>query len=85
MKTRIIKIGNSKGIRIPKVLLEQTDLEEEVDLQVEEGRIVIRARESPRRGWDEAFRSMAEHGDDRLIDDVPGGLSEWDEREWQWQ
>ena len=68
MKTRIIKIGNSRGIRIPKVLLEQSGLGEEVELEVQDRQIVIRPAERPRQGWEEAFRSMAEHEDDRFLD-----------------
>lgn len=69
VKTRIIKIGNSQGIRIPKVLLEQAGLGEEVELDVSNHQILIRAVGKPRQGWDEAFRAMAEAGDDRLLDE----------------
>jgi antitoxin MazE len=84
MKTRIIKIGNSQGIRIPKVLLEQSGLGEEVELDVQDAQIVIRPAERPRQGWAEAFRSMAEHADDRLLDEDLTGRTRWDEDEWQW-
>ena len=70
MKTRIIKIGNSQGIRIPKLLLEQSRLGEEVELEVRDSQIVIRpAGSRPRQGCEEAFRAMSERGDDRLLDD----------------
>ena len=68
VKTRIIKIGNSQGIRIPKVLLEQAGLGEEVELDVGNHQILIRAAGKPRQGWEEAFRAMAEAGDDKLLD-----------------
>jgi antitoxin MazE len=84
MKTRIIKIGNSQGIRIPKVLLEQSGLGEEVELEVHDAQIVIRPAERPRQEWEEAFRSMAEHADDQLLDEDVTGQSRWDEDEWQW-
>jgi antitoxin MazE len=84
MKTRIIKIGNSQGIRIPKVLLEQSGLGEEVELEVHAAQIVIRPVDRPRLGWDEAFRSMAEHEDDRLLDEELTGQTDWDMTEWQW-
>ncbi len=84
MKTRIVKIGNSQGVRIPKVLLEQSGLGEEVELEAQRDRIVIRSVRPPRHGWEEQFRAMAEHGDDRLLDaDVPA-QTEWDDREWEW-
>jgi antitoxin MazE len=84
MKTRIIKIGNSQGIRIPKVLLEQTGLREEVELEVQDAQIVIRPAERPRQAWEEAFQSMAEHEDDRLLDKDCTGQTDWDKDEWQW-
>ena len=84
MKTRIVRIGNSQGIRIPKPLLEQSGLAGEVDLEVEQGRIVIQAVGSPRRGWEEAFRAMAEGGDDALLDRETVSGSSWDEQEWEW-
>jgi antitoxin MazE len=62
MKTRIIAIGNSQGIRIPKVLLEQSGLGEEVELEVHDAQLVIRPAARPRQGWDEAFCAMAEQG-----------------------
>jgi antitoxin MazE len=84
MKTRIIKIGNSQGIRIPKVLLEQSGLGEEVEIEVHAAQIVIRPADRPRPGWDEAFRAMSEHEDDRLLDEDLTGQTNWDMTEWQW-
>ena len=82
IKTRIIKIGNSQGIRIPKLLLEQSGLEGEVEIGLEGGHLIIRSVAHPRAGWDEAFARMAANGDDVLLDDVT--LTEWDETEWEW-
>ena len=84
MRTRIIRIGNSQGVRIPKPLLEQSNLGEEVELQVEDDQIVIRSAQRPRQDWDEAFRLMAKRKDDRLSDEPLPPLTEWDEDEWQW-
>ena len=84
MRTRIIKIGNSQGIRIPKPLLEQTSLDGEVELEVRDNQIVIRSSQYPRRGWKESFRAMAEHGDDELLDKDLTGRTRWDEEEWEW-
>jgi antitoxin MazE len=83
VKTRIIKIGNSQGIRIPKFLLDQTDFGDEVELEVQEGHIMIRAAHSARSGWEEQFQLMAEQGDDQLLDDVLL-LTAHDEEEWDW-
>ena len=83
MKTNIVTIGNSKGIRIPKPLLEQSGIADEVEMEAEDGQIVIRAVRHPREGWDAAFAKMARNGDDKLLDDVPS-TSTWDEEEWEW-
>ena len=83
MKASVIRIGNSRGVRIPKVLLEQCRLSDTVELDVENGHLVIRSTDQPRRGWDEAFRRMAERGDDVLLD-KESPATRWDETEWQW-
>jgi antitoxin MazE len=77
VKTRIVPIGNSRGIRIPKVLLERTGLAGEVEISAEDDRLVIRPGRKPRAGWAVAFQKMAERGDDALLDEAPG-LSDWD-------
>ena len=84
MKTRIIRIGNSQGIRIPKLYLQQTGLNEEVELDVQDKEIIIRSVGHPRQGWAEAFQTMAEQGDDRLLDKELSSQSGWDEAEWRW-
>jgi antitoxin MazE len=81
----IIKIGDSQGIRIPKLFFEQVDLGQEVELEVQEDQIVIRAAHRPRQGWDEQFEAMAQHGDDELLDKETLNLSNWDTDEWEWQ
>lgn len=83
-KARIIKIGNSQGIRIPKVLLEQAALRGEVELEVEEGKLVVRPSRGPRYGWDEQFSKMAESRDDQLLDAESISQSSWDTEEWEW-
>jgi antitoxin MazE len=83
IKTRIVKIGNSQGIRIPRLLLEQSRLGEDVELAVEEDRIVIRSAPEPRGGWEEAFRAMREHDEDELLDNEVAATT-WDEDEWEW-
>ncbi|MGH7784709.1 MAG: AbrB/MazE/SpoVT family DNA-binding domain-containing protein [Candidatus Binatia bacterium] len=82
MKSQIIQIGNSQGIRIPKVLLEESGLKGEVDLELHSEGVLIRNIQKPRAGWDEAFRSMAENEDDDL---QPGEISTtFEKKEWQW-
>ena len=88
MKARIVRIGNSRGVRIPKPLLEQTGLHDEVDLRVEDGKIVIapppKEAAPPRAGWARAFEEMAAAGDDRLLDGDRHPPTQWDEDEWAW-
>jgi antitoxin MazE len=83
MKSRIVQIGNSRGIRLPKVLLEQAQLTDEVELDVEPGRIVIRRGSRPRAGWAAAARKMRERGEDRLLDQPTP--TQFDEKEWKWE
>ncbi len=84
MRARVVKIGNSQGIRIPKPLLEQTGIMGEVELEVDQNQIIIRPILNPRAGWDDASVSMAEENDDVLIDGEEGIAHSWDEEEWQW-
>jgi len=82
LKAQIIRIGNSRGIRIPKVYLDQLGLRDEVELAVQSDRLVIRPARRRRQGWEEQFRAMAERGDDKLLDGpIP---TKWDETEWEW-
>jgi len=84
MKANIIRIGNSRGIRIPKILLQETHLPDEVELEARGAQIVIRPAERPRDGWDERFSAMAAAGDDTLLVAESTALSSWDEEEWEW-
>ena len=68
MRARIVKIGNSRGVRIPKPLIQETGLTGEVELVVGENRLVISPGQRPRSGWSEAFKAMAAAGDDALLD-----------------
>jgi antitoxin MazE len=71
MKTTVIQIGNSRGIRIPKPFLQQCGFGDEVELEVLDRRLVVSAAGPPRRGWGELFEAMATYGDDHLIDAAP--------------
>lgn len=83
MKTRLVQIGNSRGIRLPKTVLAEAQLEDEVELKAEPGCIVIRSARLPRAGWAEAARNMRERGEDRLI--APGVSNRFDREEWEWR
>lgn len=81
MKISLIRIGNSKGFRIPKSILERYEITQDVELILEEEQIVLRPVSAPRKGWDESFNKMHEKGDDQsLIDDVfdDENFEEWD-------
>lgn len=82
IKTRIVKVGNSQGIRIPKVLLEQSGIRTQVVIEVQGDALIIRNAQLPRENWDLAFQAMAEQGDDRLLD-APT-VTAWEEGEWHW-
>ena len=84
MKTRIVRIGNSQGVRIPKLLLERSNLAEEVELEAQDNQIVIRAVREPREGWASAFKLMADRGDDELLDKDALVQTHFDEEDWEW-
>ena len=85
MKTRLVRIGNSRGIRIPKVLLEHAHLRDSVDIDVEDGALVVRCADRPRAGWDAAFARMAAAGDDALLDAGRLPPASFDESDWEWK
>jgi antitoxin MazE len=85
IKTRLVRIGNSRGVRIPKLLLDQVALGPDVVLTAERNRLVISRATRPREAWGDQFRHMAERGDDRLLDaEALPHLSQWDTDEWEW-
>lgn len=84
MRIRLVRIGNSRGIRIPKALLDQLGLEGDVDLELRQGRLVISPIKGERDGWEDAFAAMAARGDDRLVHGEQLTASGWDEEEWEW-
>lgn len=84
IKTRLIKIGNSQGFRIPKTVLEQAGLTDEVTIEVQAESLIIRPANHPRQGWEAAARDMVQNGDDKVWGEASIGLTVWDENEWQW-
>jgi antitoxin MazE len=81
MKVDIVPIGNSKGIRIPKVLLDQCGFEKDVEMTVEDNCLVLSPTARLRRGWDDAFKAMAAKHEDKILD-MP--TNDFDESDWQW-
>lgn len=84
MKTKVVTIGNSCGIRIPKILLKQCQLEDSVELEAKNGRLIIHSLTKPRTGWKRAFKEMASRRDDQLPDFRITSGSDWDKTEWIW-
>jgi antitoxin MazE len=82
MRANVIRIGNSRGLRLPKPLLEQCGIGEVVDLAVQDGRLIVTPLRRPREGWAAAAQSAAAHGDNRLLD--PETPTAFDRAEWEW-
>ena len=82
MLVSVVPIGNSKGIRIPKSILQQLNIEEKVELEVHNKEILIRPiKRKPREGWSEEFMKMNNNGDDILLIE---NLDEQDDFKWEW-
>lgn len=81
MKAQIIQIGNSQGLRLPKMMLEESGITGEVDIELHEDGILIRRSSKPRDGWATAFKRLAENDDDLTGGDA---ANEFDRRNWQW-
>jgi antitoxin MazE len=80
MQISVIDIGNSKGIRLTKNLLEKYDIRDKVELILEKGRIILKPVSKPRQGWEKSFQELHTNGDDKLlIDDIfnDENLEEW--------
>lgn len=71
MELSVINIGNSKGIRLSKTILEKYNIQDKIELILEKGFIVLKPKAKPRKDWEMAFKKMHENNDDQLImDDV---------------
>ena len=82
MKANIVTIGNSQGVRIPKILLDQSGLSGEVELEVCDVGLLIRAAKKVREDWDESFRQMAESNDDELAQEFTQTV--YAKERWRW-
>ena len=82
MRAKIIRIGNSRGIRLPKPVIEQVGLVDEVELEVRDGEIVISPVDRLRPGWAEAAQALSAQGEDQLLGE-PTSTS-FDQEEWEW-
>ncbi len=82
MKARLVRIGNSRGIRLPKPMIEEAKLNDEVDIHVREGAIVITSSLNLRSGWAESAKQLHNLKEDVLLDDRT--TTKFDETEWKW-
>jgi antitoxin MazE len=83
MRVELVRIGNSRGIRIPKPIIEQCGFGNTVELRVENDRLVIAPDRPPRQGWKEAFRAAGSAANDELLfDTIPP--NEFDHEDWRW-
>ncbi len=82
MKTRLIRIGNSRGIRLPKPIIEEAGLSDEVELRVRPGAILIERAAGSRAGWAEAAQRLHHRGEDEPV--APPTPTRFDDEEWVW-
>lgn len=82
MDARIVPIGNSRGVRLPKPLIEEAGLGERVSLRVVDGGLLIEPRPEARAGWAEAARQALKRGDEIVVEPWP--LTGFDAEEWEW-
>ena len=85
MITKVVKIGNSRGIRIPKSIIQDSGLTDEVELEIGDGQIIIKSLSVNRANWDSAFKKMAKNKDDVLMEPLTlYKATSWDKEEWEW-
>jgi antitoxin MazE len=82
IRSKIVRIGNSRGIRIPRALLEQAGLTDDVEIALEGNKLIIHPIRLSRQDWGNQFAAMAEQCDDHLFDPTPA--THWEEDEWTW-
>jgi len=82
MKAKLIRIGNSQGVRLPKSVIESCGFGTEIDLEVRDGTVVLSPVRGARDGWEAAFARMAAHDDAPVLPEL--AASDWDEEEWTW-
>ncbi len=83
IRSQLVKIGNSQGVRIPKLMLEKLDFSNGIELVILDKQLIVRSKRIPRQGWAEKFKRMQELGEDTLLD--PEIIeTTWEKEEWQW-
>ena len=84
MKGQIVKIGNSRGIRIPKPLLEECKLTGDVELQIHSEGLLIKPSKRPRLNWEEAFEGMSDREEDEMIIENSDAGTSYEKERWRW-
>jgi antitoxin MazE len=82
VRTKLIPIGNSRGVRLPKSLIQEAGLLDEVDIHVRDGAVIITSAQPPRAGWAEAATVMHDRQEDQLIDSPND--TKFDSEQWEW-
>lgn len=82
MKTRLIQIGNSRGLRLPKPLIEEAGFKDEVEVTLRDGALIITSAEHPRAGWDAAVSLLLERREDYVFEE--SAATRFDDEEWEW-
>lgn len=81
MDISVISIGNSKGIRLSKTLIEKYDIKDTVELVLEKSYIILKSKKAPRKGWEKSFKKMHDNGDDKLL--IPDIFEDENFDEWK--
>jgi antitoxin MazE len=84
MKAKLIQIGNSKGIRIPKSVLEQCDFEEDVKIEVRRKKLIVYSDKKARKNWDAEFKNKTASVKDRSLAEFNRVSTDWESKEWEW-
>ena len=84
IQARLVRIGNSQGLRLPKAVIEQASLGDEIEVEASHHQIVLRPSRRARAGWNEQFQAMSQNGDDELMDAQTVTTSQWDNDERNW-
>lgn len=85
MYSSVVRIGNSRGIRLPKAIIEQCGFQDSVQLEVKDGALIVRPSQALRAGWEVAFAKFAANGADEVLDaSEVAKTTEWESAEWEW-
>lgn len=81
MNLSLVAIGNSKGIRLPKAIIDKYQFQDSIEMILNEDHIILKPMTKPRKGWDQAFDKMRKAGDDKLL--LPDVFEDEDFESWK--